>query len=74
MSVSAQMERICPTCKKVLSKCSYKGKHPKETVCPICKKVVSQCAYKGKHPKVVTPTIDKTIVVDGMQYRYGWAI
>jgi formylglycine-generating enzyme required for sulfatase activity len=52
--VMGQVEPLCPICKKVVSKCQYKGNHPKpqpESQCPTCKNVISKCQYKGKHPK-----------------------
>ena len=53
----------CQTCKKLVTDCEYKGKHPvpgkkkqqgkkTETVrnCSTCGKPISECQYKGKHP------------------------
>ena len=67
LSVSAQLERLCPTCKKVISRCLYKGKHPREVVCPTCKKLISKCTYRGKHPQ--KDLIEKTVFFDGMTYK-----
>ena len=64
---SAQIEPLCPNCKKTISKCPYKGKHPKVVVCSTCKKLVSKCPFKGKHPH--QELIEKKIVVDGMTYN-----
>ena len=54
----------CQTCKKPITDCVYKGKHPApdkkkqqgkktETVkkCSTCGKPISECQYKGKHPE-----------------------
>jgi len=45
----AEAERKCPTCKKKIADCQYKGKHP-EAKCKTCGKVISKCQYKGNHP------------------------
>ena len=45
----AEAERKCPTCKKKITDCQYKGKHP-EAKCKTCGKVISKCQYKGNHP------------------------
>jgi formylglycine-generating enzyme required for sulfatase activity len=61
--VMGQIEPLCPVCKKVISKCQYKGKHPKpqpESQCPTCKNVISKCQYKGKHPKPEAAGYDVT--------------
>ena len=72
--VMGQAEPLCLTCNKVISKCQYKGKHPKpqpESQCPTCKKAISKCQYKGKHPKPQPesqcPTCKK--VISKCQYK-----
>ena len=44
----------CESCKKPLSECEFKGKHPapgqKVDSCQTCKKPIDDCTYKGKHP------------------------
>ena len=52
-----QIEKVdsCETCKKPVSDCEFKGKHPDPTqqktdTCQTCKKPVTDCTYKGKHP------------------------
>ena len=45
----------CQTCKKPVSECEFKGKHPDPTqqkadTCQTCKKPITDCVYKGKHP------------------------
>ena len=45
----------CETCKKPVSECEFKGKHPEPTqqkadTCQTCKKPIMDCVYKGKHP------------------------
>lgn len=45
----------CETCKKSVSECEFKGKHPepiqqKVDTCQTCKKPIPDCMYKGKHP------------------------
>lgn len=45
----------CETCKKPVSECEFKGKHPEPTqqkadTCQTCKKPMTDCVYKGKHP------------------------
>ena len=45
-----EANKTCPVCKKKISQCPYKGKHP-VTKCKTCGKEVSKCPYKGKHPE-----------------------
>ena len=56
-SSKTQIEKVdsCETCKKPVSDCEFKGKHPdpiqqKVDTCQTCKKPITDCAYKGKHP------------------------
>lgn len=55
-----QIEKVdsCETCKKPVSVCEFKGKHPDPTpqkadTCQTCKKPITDCVYKGKHPAPV---------------------
>ena len=50
----ANAARKCPVCKKKLSDCQYKGKHP-EATCKTCGKAISKCPHKGKHPAKLEP-------------------
>lgn len=43
----AQIKR-CPICKKSISNCMYKGKHPK---CSVCGYLLEKCKFKGNHPQ-----------------------
>ena len=50
----------CETCKKPISDCEFKGKHPDQTqqkadTCQTCKKPITECQYKGKHPTPPAP-------------------
>lgn len=43
----------CKTCKRPVSECDFKGKHPvpePPDTCQTCKKPITDCTYKGKHP------------------------
>lgn len=52
-AVDTQQNDTCQMCKKPVSECEYKGKHPegeKADTCQTCKKPVADCQYNGKHP------------------------
>jgi len=54
-NTQTQIVDSCEICKKPVSDCEFKGKHPEPTqqkvdTCQTCKKPVSECQYKGKHP------------------------
>lgn len=53
--VQTEQTDSCLTCKKLVSDCEFKGKHPGSTqqevdTCQTCKKPVVDCTFKGKHP------------------------
>lgn len=52
-------EKTCTTCKKKISMCQYKGKHPEVRKCGTCGKPLSECEYKGKHPVKSTSRSDR---------------
>ena len=60
--IKAEQTDSCTVCKKPVSECEYKGKHPvpeqpksELDKCKTCGKVLSECQYKGKHPAPSTP-------------------